>query len=192
MATPSKKKKAEAYKLPSLSQARNGPTAYEVDEIPPSSVSHIPSSTMKVCGPTSSSDKELNKTFKRPSSFVDQTPTRSSAKFSDHPSFPSDRASPGGLSQHQRSYSFLKPPGVAKTSDEPHRFPAWHANAHETPPKQDRVVLQTSPMPAPNFAGTPCKRPSAKSRDFGTPSRSSQREEQDIYASLGWNDDIDD
>ena len=173
MATPSKNKNAVPYHLPSLLQTQNAPLPAEVDEVPPSSACQmIPSSTGKLLETRSYSKKPAARGDRTHLMPFDQTPSRGSAKFLDH-----------------SSLSMEDPPVSINFQSQVQKLPTWTSGVQETPSKTSDHLSST---PIFNIQVTPCKAAPVRDSPLDAPSPCSQVEEPDVYASLGWDYEVDD
>ena len=148
----------------------------EMNEVPSSSVSQvIPSSTRKLSGTRSSGDKIADRGGQGHLALVNQTPTKGSARFFDRSS----------LSAGENAI-------VASSQPRPCGPPNWNSEAQETPSKRPQCQSPMMPRPVSNIQATPCKSIPTQVPIIDTPLSSSQTGEPDLYATLGWNYEIDD
>ena len=177
MATPSRRKRPEPAKLPSLTQTQLTKTS-AADDFPSSSVSRgIPSSTKKILATDVFVDKHVHRTDKAGIASVDQTPTRRSARSIEEPWLTMESAD-ACSTPSRLSNSSLKPPdGLARGT----------SKAQEVLSMKSDLEWQTSV-----FQATPFEDSLSQTPKTHATSPSPRVGESDIYASLGWNYEIDD
>lgn len=187
MATPSKNRQTDIFAgLPRLPRAcQAAPPLQELEEVPPSSISRIPSSTFKAQGSSVSG----HKTSRNKRLFA-QTPTKCPSNFFEH------QSSSVTLNPPQPPYaSQLNLGEPAEASLPSYALPVWYNTLHETP-SGERVSYQSFNAEEPSVQATPSKSPPPSWEIAGTPLRStplksSQDNEAAMYAKLGWDDDVD-
>lgn len=183
MATPSRRKRPEPAKLPSLLQMQPVTTS-EADDLPSSSVSRgIPSSTQKIRATDVSVAKYIHHIDKTGMTSVNQTPTRGSARFIEDPCLTAMKGADVCSTPSRLSKAPLKPPDGSAT-----RMPG----VQEVFSMKADLEWQTLSLPTPGFQANPCKDLFSQARKTHGASKSPRAGESDIYASLGWNYEIDD
>lgn len=118
---------------------------------------------------------------------VDETPSKGSARFLDDASFlGSGERTDAQWKPSKLSYSLLKPP------DEPWRSSTGGPKVQEAIPVEFDSDGRASPLPTFIPQATPCKQSLSQAPNRPALSPAVLLEESDIYASLGWNNDVDD
>ena len=164
----------------------------ELEEVPPSSISCVPSSSRKA---RESPFLAPDSTRKTGSSAlpIAETPTRGPSKLWGRPPISTAAVESGGdMSRLPPLSAASKPP---KVSNDLSTFTQWPLQIHKTPskfPYPDRAeqsvhaAINATPVKVPPVANKLAdKSPKA------VLSPSSQGKEESIYAALGWDDDID-
>ena len=192
MATPSKNRQWNPFSgLPRLPQPNASAPPEELEDIPPSSVSRVPSSTRRA---PSTLVKGSTKRFgDRLLPSVEQTPTRGPSKFLGRPAASSAvMASTAEIPQSSPAGPELKPPNVPSGLS---ASSTWNTNIHETPAKY-RTIYHVDQAEELDIEATPIKvplndKPLKDALQADPPSSQQQEPEISIYASLGWDDDVD-
>ena len=195
MATPSKNRQWNLFSgLPRLPQPNTSALPEELEDIPPSSVSRVPTSTRRA--PSTLVKSSTRRFGDRLLPSVEQTPTRGPSKFLGRPAASSAvMASTAEIPQSSPAGPELKPPNVPSGLSASYRSSTWNTNIHETPTK-DRTIYHVDQAEEPDIEATPIKAPlndkPLKDALQADPLSSQQQEpEISIYASLGWDDDVD-
>ena len=191
MATPSNKRHKDVYgglsRLPRPSSA----AVSELEEIPPSSISCVPSSSRKA-QQTSLLAPDSTKKAGNSASPTTDTPTRGWSKILGHiPTSAAAVGSNGDIAQPS-------PLSVASRNHEAHENSStkirWPLRIHETPSKF-RYIYQAEQPGVVTIHATPVKAPSAPDKSLEDQKKIvlsplSPDKEESIYVSLGW-DDVD-
>ena len=191
MATPSNNRHKDVYDgLPRPGQSKA--SLPDLQEIPPSSISCVPSSSKK---PAQSPLLAPDSTRKTGSSAMPtaETPTKVPSRLWNRPPISS-----AGMNS-VTDVSHLAPPLAAsmppKASHESYTSNCQPLQVHETPSKCHRfeqidhyqdVIINATPNKAPPVASEPAYKASK-----AVLSPSWQGKEESIYAALGWDDEID-
>lgn len=183
MATPSKNRQKDIFSgIPGLPRASQAAPA-DLEGNPSSSISRIPSSSVKVGGSSGPMKRRTNHALPA----IEQTPTRGPSKLIRR--FPSSAAANEPVACiSQPESSRLEPILAVYGFDQPSALPPWHSGVQETPSK-DRVSNRPTSPGGQNIQATPVNETMAQD----TPVRSlpsSHEKGESIYASLGW-DDVD-
>ena len=174
MATPSKNKNAGTYRLPSLPEYQHATLPSEVHEVPPSSANQVePSSMVKVLDTISFVENHTTRKDRQRFLPLDQTPSRGPAKFVD-----------------RFSLYAGEPPIYTSCQSQALRPPTY--GIQETPSKRSNQQSSAPPRPLYSTQLTPCKAIPVQRSAPDVLSPYPQIEEEDLYASLGWNDEVDD
>ena len=201
-ATPSKNRYTNSsLGLPSLPRSHSaGRTdvvvAPDIDEVPPSSVTKISDSVSKAKRPPTVTLAPSRQSGGNLLSSVEQTPTRGPSKFLGRPPSRSAGLKKGGdpiITDHDSTRPKLQRSITCGPSLD--NLPSWSMNIQATPSKargtqdaESRIddSIQQTPEKAMLTKDTPVRHsPNAKSFPL-------VEQENSIYASLGWDDDIDD
>lgn len=191
MATPSNNRHKDVYGGLSRLPRQSRVSLAELEEVPPSSISCVPSSSRKAQqSPVLAPDS----TGKTGSSAlpIAETPTRGPSKLWDRP--PSIAALESGAATiHPSLLSAVS--RLPKVSDDSCNSAYRSLLVHETPPKF-RFALQIEQPEVATTHATSAIAPFAadKPSDSSTKAISSplsQEKEESIYAALGWDDDVD-
>jgi len=192
MATPSKNRHKDVFGgLPRLPRSNAAAPPPILEDIPPSSISRVNDSARKPQGSSSALVKEsLRKVYDKDLSNVDQTPTRGPSKFLGRPRTSSGIWPGAEIAWPLISAAVLQP----SESSVSHTEPPWSSTADETPTK-DRAIGQSDRPEALGSEATPNKPSSIASRSEysqnPTPPPQAQETTMSIYATLGWDDEID-
>lgn len=197
MATPSKKRHNDIFNgLPRLPRpnAAAATAPPELEEIPPSSLSRISDSMRKAGRPSALLDGNPRVGSVLPT--IEQTPTRGPSKLLGRPMSSSTRTLVG-LSRVQPypSASRMKPQEAAARLSVGYALPSWPLSTHETL-SESRATDRTEQGDDDSIQATRNKAMLAGEKSTDTSATallsSSQEQEKSIYASLGWDDDMDD
>lgn len=196
MATPSKSRHHDVL-ADDLRFSRRMPAsaATIMDEVPPSSVSRISDSARKAHGSSSFGKDGTRRIGSNVLPTIEQTPTRGPTKLLGRPMSNSTTVTAGEDWGHLTPRATeLKPPDANPASFLSYSLPSWPSKVQETPSKgrtaDDNVGREKCKVGA-----TPSKHFQATKDSTDTSAAaavsSSQEQETSIYASLGWDDDVD-
>ena len=191
MATPSNNRHKDVYGgLPRPGQSKA--SLPDLEEIPPSSISCVPSSSMK---PAQSPSLAPDSTRKTGSSAMPtaETPTKIPSRLWERP--PISTAGMNSVPDISHLAPLLAASFPHKASNGSNTSTCRPLQVHETPSKCRRseqfdrykdVSINATPNKAPPLASEP-----AYNASKAVLSPSWQRKEKSIYAALGWDDEID-
>ena len=190
MATPSRNRQKVIYSdLPRLPRSNAaGTSPFELEEIPPSSISRIPSSTAKVRGSVKDGIRNNDEHF-LPN--IEQTPTRGPSKLTGRPK--SSHAVMKSSSNSTQLPSFAatrSTPLIFSTKSDLSSLPS---DAKETPSKahynvDDLYNQESHTGPTEGLLSANWGTDDTQRKCLPPPS---EDEGTSIYATLGWDDDID-
>lgn len=187
MATPSNNRRKDVYSgLP----RQSGAPLPELEEVPPSSISCVPSSSRKVkrspSAPNSTGKVDCN-AFP-----ITETPTRGPLKLWGRPA-----ASTAAIEPHADTYQpspLSVASGIPKAVNDLSASTEWPLHVHETPSKF-RYSKEVEQAGDSTIDAMSAKAPSTADNPLETapnpvPSSPRQKMDQSLYAALGW-DDVD-
>ena len=186
MATPSRNRQWNPFGgLPRLPPPTASAPPEELEDIPPSSASRVPSSARRA--PSTLVKSSTRRLGDRLWPSVEQTPTRGPFKFLGRP------AASSAVMASTAEIPQSSPAGPELSAS--YRSSTWNTNNHETPTK-DRTIHHLDQAEEPDIEATPIKvplndKPPKDALKADPPSSQQQEPEISIYASLGWDDDVD-
>lgn len=164
----------------------------ELEEVPPSSISCVPSSSMKARRSSFLAPDSIRKTGSSALP-ITETPTKGPSKLWGRPPISTTAVeSVADVSDPPPLSAASKPP---KASNSLFTSTHWPLQVHETPSKL-RSTYRVEQSEDATINATPVKAPSAAKKHAETPPKAvlsplSQGKEQSIYTALGWDDDVD-
>ena len=189
MATPSNNRHKDVYGAITRQPIASLP---ETEGVPSSSVSCVPSSSRKVPRSPFLAPDSTRKPGSRALPAA-ETPTRGTSKlWSRPPTSTAAMETAGHVSHHQ---SLSSEPEPLKGANGLFTSTPWPLRIHETPPnscyasrgeRSEEVAIDATPIKAPPAATKAMDNPPK-----AVLSPSSQGKEESIYATLGWDDDVD-
>ncbi|KAL9007163.1 MAG: hypothetical protein Q9188_000097 [Gyalolechia gomerana] len=198
MATPSANRRRNVFNSLHSQQPQPPAVDQEVEEIPPSSCTHVPASitkerTDRVAG------SRLDTVRHRMTPTVEQTPTRGASKsahvqFADKPRLVGESVelTPSSLTRVKNLVS------VQETCQKPgYRKSLWTTGVWATPSKKTTTIGPDGNLPSLGVEGTPMKQLKSVSENvtrssYNTVSSPASNEGGgSIYKNLGWDDDVD-
>ena len=197
-ATPSRNRKGNPFApLPRLPPLNAKASIEDLEDIPPSSVIRIPSSTKRVS--STSVDRTTQNLIDTLLPSVEQTPTRVPSKIL-HRAASSCAVTTLATNIVQSSPigPGLKLPDTTRMVSASYGPSTWATDIHETPTKNrtkylfDRAeepVIEATTIQ--NFSTHKAPSPATDERQLDPPSSQLIEPQRSIYASLGWDDDVD-
>lgn len=197
-ATPSKNRQGNPFApQPRLPPPNTATSVEELEDVPPSSVTRIPSSTKRAL--STSAERTTQRLSSRLLPSIEQTPTRGPSK-SLHRAASSSAVIALAAENVQSSPVCLgsKRPNMDRMLSESYEPLSWATDVHETPTKNrttypfDRAensVIEATPvqiLPTEQAYSAPLD-----DRQADVPSSHSKEPLRSIYASLGWDDEVD-
>ena len=197
-ATPSKNRQGNPFApLPRFPPPNSTASVEELEDVPPSSVTRIPSSTKRV--PFTSGERTTQRLSNRLLPSIEQTPTRGPSK-SLHRAASSSAVITLAAENVQSSpvCPVSKGPDMDRMLSASYEPLSWATDIHETPTK-NRTTYPFDRAEDPVIEATPVQiLPTEKAysaplddRQADVPSSHSKEPQRSIYASLGWDDEVD-
>ena len=197
-ATPSKNRKGNAFALlPQLPPLNAKASMEHLEDVPPSSVTRIPSATKRV--PFTSVDRTTQRLIDTLLPSIEQTPTRGPSKILHRGTSSSAVTTlAADIVQSSPVGPGLKRPDINRMLSASYKPLSWAKDIYKTPTKNrttypfDRAeepVIEATPIQNSSIHKAPS--PAMDERQVDAPSSHSMEPQKSIYASLGWDDDVD-
>ncbi|KAK0509818.1 hypothetical protein JMJ35_008212 [Cladonia borealis] len=185
-ATPRKNRKGNPFALlPQIPPLNATPSTEDLENVPPSSVTRIPSSTKRL--PSTSVDRTTQRLIDTLLPSIEQTPTRGPSK-TLHRAASSSAVTTlaADIVQSSPVGPGLKRPDINRMLSASYEPLSWATDIHETPTK-NRTTYLLDRAEEPVIEATPIQNLSTHK----APSPTMDERQRSIYASLGWDDDVD-